>query len=51
MKSVRLFVVTVLCAMTVGVVSAAAATGDGSTEIQATSSVDPDDSGWGRLPG
>ncbi|MEK8143091.1 hypothetical protein NKH18_15520 [Streptomyces sp. M10(2022)] len=51
MKSVRLFVVTVFCAMMVGVVSGVAAVDTGTTDIQATPSVDPDDSGWGRIPG
>ncbi|MFE7028774.1 hypothetical protein ACFU9Y_00560 [Streptomyces sp. NPDC057621] len=50
MKSVRLFVVTVLLALTVGTVSATAVADTGSTDVQATSSIEPDDSGWGRAP-
>ncbi|MFD2687576.1 hypothetical protein ACFS5L_22470 [Streptomyces phyllanthi] len=51
MKSVRAFVVTVLCMMVVGAVAGTAAADTGRADTSATSSVVPGDSGWGRLPG
>ncbi|MGC5563580.1 hypothetical protein ACPYPG_12125 [Streptomyces sp. FR-108] len=51
MKSVRLFVVTVLCALTLGTVSATAVAGAEGADVRATSFADPADSGWGRIPG
>lgn len=54
MKSVRLFVATVLFALTVGTVSATAAATTAadtrSADVRATASIEPDDSGWGRAP-
>ncbi|WP_314410637.1 hypothetical protein [Streptomyces sp. DSM 40484] len=52
MKSVRLFAVTVLCALTLGTVSATATAvvGTEGADVLATSSTDPTDSGWGRIP-
>ncbi|WP_399094968.1 hypothetical protein ACGH2B_26630 [Streptomyces sp. BBFR2] len=52
MKSARVFVVTVLCAMVIGTVAGTAAAETGGADIRATSSVAPgDDSGWGRVAG
>ncbi|WP_262699311.1 MULTISPECIES: hypothetical protein [Streptomyces] len=52
MKSVRVFVVTVLCAMLVGTVAGTAAAETGNAGLSATSSVgDGDDTGWGRVAG
>ncbi|MFD0304155.1 hypothetical protein [Streptomyces sp. NPDC127119] len=52
MKSVRVFVATVLCAMMVGAVAGTAAAETGSADYRTTSSVAPgDDSGWGRIAG
>ncbi|MFD2687602.1 hypothetical protein ACFS5L_22600 [Streptomyces phyllanthi] len=49
MKSVRAFVVTVLCMMMVGAVAGTAAADTGRADTSATSSTVPggDDSGWG----
>ncbi|WP_326681756.1 hypothetical protein [Streptomyces sp. NBC_01237] len=52
MKSARVFVVAVLCALAIGTVAGAAAAGTGSAGIRATSTVAPgNDSGWGRVAG
>ncbi|MGW1838048.1 hypothetical protein [Streptomyces sp. BBFR2] len=52
MKSARVFVVTVLCAMMIGAVAGTAAAETGSAGIRVTSSATPgDDSGWGRVAG
>ncbi|MEV7869899.1 hypothetical protein AB0P17_28415 [Streptomyces sp. NPDC088124] len=52
MKSARVFVVTVLCAMMVGAVAGTAAAETGNAGLRATSSVTPDgDTGWGRVAG
>ncbi|MFD9424669.1 MULTISPECIES: hypothetical protein [unclassified Streptomyces] len=52
MKSARVFVVTVLCALMIGTVAGTAAAETGSADILATSSVAPgNDSGWGLVAG
>ncbi|MBQ0852801.1 hypothetical protein ACFU9Y_10075 [Streptomyces sp. NPDC057621] len=52
MKSVRVFVATVLFALTVGTVAGTAAADTGSADYTTTASATPgDDSGWGRIAG
>ncbi|MFC9428992.1 hypothetical protein [Streptomyces sp. NPDC056987] len=56
MKSARMFVVTVLCAMTLGAATGTAVTGTaaetGDTGLRAASSIGSDgDTGWGRTAG
>ncbi|MFC9431857.1 hypothetical protein [Streptomyces sp. NPDC056987] len=52
MKSARMFVVTVLCAMTLGAVTGTAAAETGDTGLRAASSIGSDgDTGWGRTAG
>jgi len=52
MKSARVFLVTVLCALTIGTLAGTAAAETGSTGSQATSpAATGNDSGWGRRPG
>ncbi|MEV5683551.1 MULTISPECIES: hypothetical protein [unclassified Streptomyces] len=51
MKSARVFVVTVLCALMIGAVAGTATAETGSAEIRTTSSAAPgNDSGWGLIP-
>ncbi|WP_436739041.1 hypothetical protein [Streptomyces sp. BBFR102] len=51
MKSARVFVVAVLCALTIGTATGTAAAGTGGADTLASSSIAPsDDSGWGSTP-
>ncbi|MFE2977699.1 hypothetical protein [Streptomyces sp. NPDC059258] len=52
MQSFRVFLVAVLCALTIGAVGGTAAAESGSAGIRLTSATGPgDDSGWGRIAG
>ncbi|MEV1046904.1 hypothetical protein [Streptomyces sp. NPDC049916] len=52
MKSFRVFLAAVLCALMIGAAGTAAAAESGSADVLAASPTGPgDDSGWGRLPG